>query len=99
MEVEQLPQRADVGQLEVVNRKLQLVGLAHIGVSESGRPLDLVDALLALEESGQPFEAVSQLHRDDVQVDAAALLEVSELRDLQTVQHHLPADAPGAERG
>ena len=37
--------------------------------------------------------------RDRVEVDAAALLEVGELRDLEAVEHHLPSDAPGAERG
>ena len=35
---------------------------------------------------------------DRRQVDAADLLEVGELRDLLAVEHHLPADAPGAER-
>ena len=33
-----------------------------------------------------------------IEIDATALLEVSELRDLQAVEHHLPADAPRAQR-
>ena len=33
-----------------------------------------------------------------LEVDAAHLLEVGELGDLQAVEHHLPADAPRAER-
>ena len=34
-----------------------------------------------------------------LQLQAARLLEVGELGDLHAVEHHLPADAPGAERG
>ena len=45
-----------------------------------------------------PLEAVGELGRDRRQVDAADLLEVGELRDLEAVEQHLPADAPGAER-
>ncbi len=32
------------------------------------------------------------------EIDAAALLEIGELRDFEAVQHHLPAHAPCAER-
>ena len=35
--------------------------------------------------------------RDTVEVHASALLEIGELGDLQTVEHHLPADTPRAK--
>ena len=46
-----------------------------------------------------PLQSVGELGRDQIQIDPAALLEISELGDLQAIQHHLPADAPGAQRG
>ena len=46
---------------------------------------------------GDAFEAVGQLGRDGVEVDAAALLEVGELGDFEAIEHDLPADAPCAE--
>ena len=45
------------------------------------------------------LEPVGQLHRDRRQVHAAGLLEVGELRDLEPVEQHLPADAPRTQRG
>ncbi len=96
---EEAPQAVDIRHLEVVNRKLQLVGEAHVGVFHALGPLDVVNAFDALQERDQPLQTVSDFGRHQIQIDAAALLEVGELRDLLAVQHHLPADAPGAERG
>jgi hypothetical protein len=45
------------------------------------------------------LDAVGELARDRLAVDAADLLEVGELRDLQAVDPHLPAEAPRAEGG
>ncbi len=36
--------------------------------------------------------------RDRIEIESAALLEVSELRDLQAIQHHLPTNAPRTQR-
>ena len=55
------------------------------------------DALDALEKRANALEAVGEFDRDGIQVDAAALLEVGELRNLKTVEQNLPADAPRAE--
>ena len=53
---------------------------------------------LPCRKAHQPLEPVGDLRGNQIQIDAAALLEVRELRDLQSVEHHLPADAPRAER-
>ena len=99
MEVEELPQHLDVGELEVVFRELELVLEAHVAVGDAGSPFDVIDAVDILEECRDALEAVSQLGRDEVEIEAATLLEVGELGDLEAIEHHLPADAPGAEGG
>src|SRR6266571_4739161 len=43
--------------------------------------------------------AVGLFDRDGIEINPAALLEVSELGDLQSVEENLPTDAPGTERG
>src|SRR5439155_6739654 len=58
-----------------------------------------VHAIGDLQERRQALQPVGQLGRNQVQVHASALLEISKLRDLQAIQHHLPADAPGSQRG
>ena len=67
-------------------------------VLHARRPLEVVDAVDALQHHRDPFEPVGQLRRDRRQLETAGLLEIGELRDLHAVEHHLPADAPGAER-
>src|ERR1035438_6562498 len=99
VQVEELPEGADVRYLEVVDGVLQLVVVTHVTVTESGRPLDIVDAVLHLQEGSETFQPVGQLGRDQVQVDAATLLKIGELRDFQAVEHDLPADPPGAQGG
>ena len=67
-------------------------------VLHAAAPLEVEDVVDPLQEHRDALEAVGDLARDRRQVDAADLLEVGELRDLQAVEQHLPADAPGAER-
>ncbi len=50
------------------------------------------------EEHGDALQAVGDLGADRLELEAARLLEVGELGDLHAVEHHLPADAPRAER-
>ena len=97
VQVEQLPHRVHVGHLEVVDRVLQLVGEPHIAIAHLRRPLDVVHAVGHLQERRQPLQTVRQLGRNQIQVHPTTLLEVSELRDLETIQHHLPAHAPRAQ--
>ena len=98
MNFEQLPERRDVREFEVVNRILQFVRIAHVAVFHAAGPLDVVDAVDALQKRRQPLQTISDLGGHQVQIDAAALLEISELRDFEPIQHHLPAHAPCAER-
>src|SRR3546814_7918993 len=60
--------------------------------------VEVVDVLNPLHIHGEAFEAVGQLGRDRVAVEAADLLEIRELADLHAVAPDLPAEAPGAER-
>ena len=61
-------------------------------------PLDVVHTLHALQKRHQALQAIRDFRRNQFQIDAAALLEVSELRHFHTVQHHLPTDAPRTQR-
>src|SRR5579862_599207 len=99
MQVEKLPQHRDVGEFEIVFGELIFFSSAYLVVLHSRRPIDFVNAVDILEEGDDALEAVRQLGGYQVEIEAAALLEISELRDLHAVEHHLPADAPGAERG
>ena len=45
------------------------------------------------------FQPVRQFHRHRIEHLAARLLEVRELRDLQPVEPHFPAQTPRAQRG
>src|SRR5690348_10994757 len=56
---------------------------------------DIVDVL---QKCGNSLDAVCQLARNRIQVHPAGLLKISELRDFETVEENLPANAPCAER-
>src|SRR5208337_4352522 len=51
-----------------------------------------------LQKSAQPLQPVGKFDGDRVKIHSATLLEVSELRNFKSVQHHLPPDAPSTER-
>ena len=82
----------------VVARPLALVLLVHVSQGHARSPLELEDGLLALDEQAEALEPVGDLCGHELDVDAAELLEVRELRDLHAVAPDLPAEAPGAER-
>ena len=69
-----------------------------MGVHSSKPALVQSQVLDPLQEHRDPFQAVRDLTGDRGQVHSSDLLEVGELRDLEAVEHHLPADAPCAER-
>ena len=92
------------GVLEIEARVLLLGLQEHVAVGEPARILAAVEiqvehAVHALHVHGEPLQAVGDLARHRVAVEAADLLEVGELRHLHAVAPHLPAEAPGAERG
>src|SRR5580704_1341289 len=90
---------------KVVNRKPLLIREAHVAILHFlpgfriARPDDVIDRIHILEKRSDPFETISEFGRNWKQINAAALLEISKLRDLQSVEHHLPANPPRAERG
>ena len=61
-------------------------------------PNNVVNRINILQKCRDPFQPVGELGGNRQQVDSSALLEISELRDLEPIEHHLPADPPGAER-
>src|SRR5271166_1458665 len=99
-----LPGFLDVRTFKIVNGKLQLILQPNLAVRygtpiRADDPGDVIDAVHVLQESGDALQSVGQLDRDGVKIDAAALLEISELGDFETIEHHLPADAPCAQSG
>ncbi len=83
---------------EDVLRLLDLLAQPHLAIRDAGGPDQVVDVVHLLQRHRDALEPVGDLARDGRQVDAADLLEVRELRDLEAVEEHLPADAPRAQR-
>src|SRR5262249_57865091 len=89
--VEAAHQDLDRGLLEVVDRPLALALAVDVAPGEPGRPLKLEGGSLALQKHRQPLEAIGDLGGDQVELEAAELLEVRELRYLRPVDPDLPA--------
>src|SRR3989338_9613251 len=98
MESGELPGRQIEAAVEDVLRLLDFVAKPHVAIFHAGRPFEIVDAVDPLQHHRDALEAVGQLSGDGRQLDAACLLKVRELCDLETVKKNLPPDAPGAER-
>ena len=88
-----------VGDLEAVAGELDFVAAAHLAVRGALAPHHVEDGVELVQEHRDALEPVRDLGGDGREIDAARLLEVRELRDLHAVHEHLPADAPGSERG
>ena len=101
IEVEQFEQLVDVGVFEVVGGLLHFVLVEHIAVGHLAEravsPHQVVDRVHALQVHGQAFQAIGDLARDRVALDAAGLLEVSELRHFHAIEPDFPAQAPGTQ--
>src|SRR5260370_42460724 len=100
-----LPRFLSIRSFQVANRKLQLLGQAYVPISYNfsrlriACPNNVVDAVDILQKCRNTLEPIGQLGTDRIQVHAPALLEISELCDLESIEHHLPADPPRAQRG
>ena len=98
------PRLLHVGRFEVVHGKLLLLGQPNIRIcrdltsSRIARPRDAINAVHILKESRNSLQPVSQFGGDGKQIHTTTLLEISKLCDLQPIEHHLPANAPGAQR-
>ena len=100
---EVLQQELRVGVLEIEARVFLLGLQEHIAIGQLALILAAIEvkvehAVDALDVHRQALEAVGDLARDGIAVEAADLLEVGELRHLHAIAPHLPAESPGAER-
>ena len=96
--VEQPAVEVGVGVVEVVPAHLVLGLQVHVAVRDGVVVPDLGEVLDALQGHDDALEPVGELDRHGVEGEAAGLLEVRELRDLEAVEPDLPAQPPGAER-
>ena len=98
------PRLLHVGRFEVVHRKLLLLGQPNVRICRDltsfriACPRDVINAVHILKESRNSLQPVSQFGGDGKQIHAPTLLEISKLCDLQTIEHHLPANPPRAQR-
>ena len=99
VEVEELRHPLDVGGVEVVDAHLVFVLPQHFIVGDARRVDDFLEVVYPLQRHDDAFQPVGDFHRHGVQVEAARLLEVGELRDFQPIQPDFPAQPPSAQRG
>jgi hypothetical protein len=90
--------RRHVHLAEHVFRLLHFLAEPYIPVFHAGRPFQVVHAVHPLQRHGDPLEPIGQLGGNRREFEPAGLLEVGELGNFHPVEHHLPANAPGAER-
>src|SRR4051794_9292242 len=100
-----LPELLHVSKFEVINRELQLFLQANITVGDGcasvriDSPDDVINRVHVLQKRCDAFQAIGKLRADGIEIEAAALLEVGELSNLQSVEHDLPPYAPRAAGG
>ena len=97
--VEQFVMQRRVAFLEVVPRVLHFVLVVDVAVGDGVVVLQLEDIVDALQIHAQAFESVGDFAHDGFEIDAADLLEVSELRDFHAIEPYFPAETPCAEGG
>src|SRR6185503_1137083 len=71
--------------------------LGLMAVLRIARPYDVVNRIYILQERCDAFESISQFRGNWKKINTTALLKISKLRDLQTVEHDLPANSPSAQ--
>ena len=100
--VEAVEEFLHVRVLEVVGALLAFVLQEHVAVGDralrADRPDQVVDVVAVLQIHAQTFKTVGDLAQHRLALDAAGLLEVSELGDFHAVEPHFPAKAPGTQR-
>jgi hypothetical protein len=78
---------------------LHLTAMMNIAIGNTFHPGDFEDAVHALDKHGQPLQSVGNFSGNRPAVDTAALLEVSKLGNLHSIQPDFPAQSPGAQCG
>ena len=77
---------------------LNFIAEHHIAIIDAVQPIDFPSRLFPLQRQHDALNTVSDLNADGVEVHAARLLEIGELRDLLPIQPDFPAQTPGAKR-
>jgi len=104
IKIKVLPQRAHIRIIEPIRRVLLLLGQTNLPICHAtpgirlNCPNNVVDRIHILQKPRDPLQPIRNLAADRVKIHPAALLKVSELRNLQPIEHHLPAHAPRAAR-
>src|SRR5580693_630795 len=86
-----------IAAIETVFGELLLLQQPDVPVGFVRRPTQIVNALHSLQERADALEPVGEFNGNRVEVNAATLLKISELRNFKAVEKHLPSDAPRAE--
>jgi len=97
VQVEHGAQVLHVSFFKVIGAVFAFTLIIHITIGVAITPLNGAEIVVSLQRHGDAFQAISDLHGDGVQDDAAGLLEISELRDLLPIQPDFPTQPPGAQ--
>ncbi len=91
-------QRVHVGHVEVIFAVFDLGLQQGVAVFHARAVVHLPHAVLALQGQRDAVEAIGDLHRHRIEIEAARLLKVGVLGDLLPIEPHLPAQPPRAKR-
>src|SRR5579864_7040315 len=97
VQIELLADGCRVRVIEAVSRKLLLFCQSYLAISHRWRPAHVEHVIHALQIRRDAIESVRKLDRNRVEILPAALLEISELRDLLTIEQHLPANSSSSQ--
>src|ERR1700690_978242 len=99
VQLEELPRDHRIGIFKVVSGKFLLLQKPHLPVRIIVRPSNIIDAVYSLQVGANPVEPIGEFDGNRIEIDAATLLEIGELRNLESIQQYLPADSPRTQRG
>src|SRR5216683_7097533 len=99
MQFKEFTSDGGIGKFKIISGKLLFFQKPYLPVAAIIRPANVVYAIDPLKISADAIQSVSQLRRNRIQVDPAALLKISELRNFEAVQENLPAHSPGTQGG
>ena len=95
--VEDAAQCLDIGDIKIIAAMLNFIAEHHIAIIDAIQPVDFPSRFFPLQRQHDALNAVSDLNADGVEVHAARLLEIGELRDLLPIQPDFPAQPPSAQ--
>jgi hypothetical protein len=89
----------DIAFFEIIGRELDFGFVMDVSVRDRFVPGQIKDVIHLLQIHSNAFRPVCDFDRNRIQFYATDFLEVGELGNLHPIETHLPAQAPGAERG